>query len=109
MGTREIALVLFDERQRLQCSRCASHEEEIQMLRKTLVTLTAVAALGLGSAAMAAHGGEGGGGFGGGAGFGRSGGFGGAGVAAPSGSAAPMMMRGGSVGPMTRGGMMATA
>jgi hypothetical protein len=72
------------------------------MLRKTLVTLVSIAALGLGSAAMAAHGGGGGGGGGGGhgggagfgcgggfggGGFGRGGGFGGAGVAAtPRGS-----------------------
>jgi hypothetical protein len=37
-----------------------------QMLRKTLFTLVSVAALGLGSAAMAAHGGGGGKGGGGG-------------------------------------------
>jgi hypothetical protein len=78
------------------------------MLRKTLMTLTAVAALSVGSAAMAAgggHGGRGGGGHGGG---GWSGGAR-AGVAAmPGGGAGPMMMRG-SVGQVTRGGPMTTA
>src|SRR6516162_1799862 len=47
-----------------------------EMLRKTLITLTAVAALGIGSTAMAAHGGGGGGGGGG---HGGGGGFGGGG------------------------------
>jgi hypothetical protein len=89
------------------------------MLRKTLVALTAIAALGLGSAAMAAHGGGGGGGHGGGGGGGGgfagaahgfgAGGGGFAGGGWHGGSAGPMMMRGGSVGPVTRGGPMTTA
>lgn len=69
------------------------------MLRKTLITMTAIAALGVGSPAMAAHGG---GGFGGGraGGFGGShlGGFAGPGIAAAHGggsafahAAAPMV------------------
>jgi hypothetical protein len=91
------------------------------MLRKTLITLTAIAALGVGSTAMAMHGGGGGGGggsgghgggFGGGGGFAGAGhGFGGGGFAGGGwhgGSAGPMMMRGGSVGPVTRGGPMTT-
>jgi hypothetical protein len=98
------------------------------MLRKTLVTLTAVAALGVGSAAMAAHGGGGGGGGGGGhgGGFGGSGGFGGGGGFAGAahgfgggggfagggwhgGSAGPMMMRGGPMASApTVGGRSAT-
>ena len=80
------------------------------MLRKTLVALVSVAALGLGSAAMAAHGGGGGGGHGGGGGGGPGfgggsfGGVGRAGVAAmPGGSAGPMMMHGGNMGQI-RGG-----
>ena len=72
------------------------------MLRTTLITLTAIAALGVGSAAMAMHGGGGGGGHGGG---GGGGGFGGGGAAAMHGAGAgPMMMHGGSMGragPMT--------
>ena len=104
------------------------------MLRKTLITLTAVAALGIGSTAMAAHGGGGGGGGGGhggggggggfgggghGGGFGGGGGFAGArgfgggggfvGGGWHGGNAGPMMMRSGSVGPVTRGGPMTTA
>jgi hypothetical protein len=94
------------------------------MFRKTLFTLVSVAALGFGSAAMAAHGGGRGGGVGGGGGFGgaasfgggggggsfgRGGSFGGAGIAAaPRGAAGPMMMHGGNMGPM-RGRPMATA
>ncbi|MFZ2075836.1 MAG: hypothetical protein WAV38_04125 [Xanthobacteraceae bacterium] len=95
------------------------------MFRKTLFTLVSVAALGFGSAAMAAHGGGRGGGGGGGGGgfggaasfgggggggsFGRGGSFGGAGIAAaPRGAAGPMMMHGGNLGPM-RGRPMATA
>jgi len=99
------------------------------MLRKTLITLISVAALGFGSAAMAAHGGGGGGGgmggggghggggggfaggmgggggmgaggFAGGRGFSGGGGFGGGGWR--GGGAGPMVMHGG-VGPMTRG------
>ena len=70
------------------------------MLRKTLVTLTAIAALSLGSTAMAAHGGGGGGGGGHAAGFGGGGGgFGGggdgrAGVAAVPGSAGGLRIQG---------------
>jgi hypothetical protein len=89
------------------------------MLRKTFITLTAVAALGVASAAMAAMGGGGrgggsmgggGGGMMGGSGMGRGGSFGGAGIAAmPRGGAGPMMMRGGNVGPMTRGAPITTA
>jgi hypothetical protein len=104
------------------------------MIRKTLIALTAVAALGIGSTAMAAHGGGGGGGGGGhggggggggfGGGGGHGGGFGGGGGFAGArgfsggggfagggwhgGNAGPMMMRG-SVGPVTRGGPMTTA
>jgi hypothetical protein len=83
--------------------------EEVVMTRKTFVTLVSIAALGLGSTAVAAQGRGGGGGVlhgggGGFGGFGRGGGFGGAGVAAvPRGGAGPMMMQGG------RGGPMATA
>ncbi len=72
------------------------------MLRKTLSTLTAIAALGVGSTAMAMHGGGGGGG--------GHGGGGGGGIAAMHGSVmGPTMMHGGSMGPMTRGGPMTTA
>jgi hypothetical protein len=85
------------------------------MLRKTLMTLTAVAALGVGSAAMAAGGGHGGGGGGGHGGGGWGGGGGGwsggarAGVAAmPGGGAGPMMMHGGNMGSI-RGGPMTAA
>jgi len=83
------------------------------MLRKTLVTLVSVAALGLGSVAMAAHGGGGGGGIGGGgagfAGGGSRSGFGGAGLGTMSRSGArPLMMNGGNMGPI-HGGPMATA
>jgi hypothetical protein len=108
------------------------HSGGTEMLRKTLITLTAVAALGVGSTAMAAHGGGGGGGgghgggggggfgggghgggFGGGGGFAGARGFGGGGGFAGGGwhggNAGPMMMRGGSVGPVTRGGPMTTA
>jgi hypothetical protein len=49
------------------------HSGGTEMLRKTLITLTAVAALGIGSTAMAAHGGSGGGGGGGGHGGGGGG------------------------------------
>jgi hypothetical protein len=79
------------------------------MLRKTLMTLTAVAALGVGSAAIAAGGGHGGGGGGGhGGGGGWSGGAR-AGVAAmPGGGAGPMMMHGGNMGSI-RGGPMTAA
>ena len=86
------------------------------MLRKTLVTLTAIVALAAGSTAMAAHGGGGGGhggGFGGGGGFAGAHGFGGGGGFAGGGwhggGPGPMVMRGGSVGPVTRGGLMKTA
>ena len=75
------------------------------MLRKTLITLPAIAALGVGSTAMAMHGGGGGGG-----GHGGGGGGWGGGIAAVHGSVmGPMMMHGGSMGPMTRGGPMTTA
>jgi hypothetical protein len=69
------------------------------MLRKTLVTLTAIAALGVGSTAMAAHmGGGGGGGWGGGG-------------SMMHGGRAPMMGGGGSMGGpmMMHGGPMTTA
>jgi hypothetical protein len=77
----------FGQRKRLQCSCCASHGKKNPMLRKTLVLLMAIAALGLGSTAMAKHGGGHrssahggsvyrGGGYGGG---GYSGGYGGGG------------------------------
>lgn len=80
------------------------------MLRKTFITLTAVGALGVASAAMAAMGGGHGGGMVGGSGLGRGGSFGAASVAAmPRGSAGPMMMRGGNIGSMTRGGPITTA
>lgn len=65
------------------------------MLRKTLTTLVSVAALGVGSAAMAAHGG--GGGWGGGGGMMHGGGR------------APMMGAGSTGGPMTHGGPMTAA
>ena len=73
------------------------------MLRKTLITLTAIAALGVGSTAMAMHGGGGGGGHGGGwgGGGGHGWGGGGAGFAAMHGSmmhAGPMV-----TAPMTGG------
>jgi hypothetical protein len=86
------------------------------MLRKTLMTLTAIAVLGAGSTAMAMHGGGGGGhgggsmggGMGVGGGVGRGGSFGGAGIATMSrGSAGPMMMRGGNIGAMTHSPMTA--
>jgi hypothetical protein len=76
-------------------------EEDI-MLRKTLATLTAIAALGLGSTAMAMHGGgggHGGGGWGGGGhGGGGWGGGVGAGAAMHGTGVAPMMMH---ASPMT--------
>lgn len=87
------------------------------MLRKAFITLTAVAGLGIASTAMAAmgggHGGGGmasGGGMMGGSGLGRGGSFGAAGIAAmPGGGARSMMMHGGNIGPMTRGGPITTA
>ena len=91
------------------------------MLRKTLITLMAVAALGAGSTAMAMHGGGGGGGHGGGGGGGGygggghgggySGGGGGPGLAATrGGTTGPMMMHGtGGMGPMMQGSKMVTA
>jgi hypothetical protein len=64
------------------------------MLRKTLGTVTAISALCVGSAAMAAHMGGGGGGWGGGGGM-------------MHGGRAPMTMNGGgSMGPTMRGGPM---
>jgi hypothetical protein len=105
-----------------------SHSGGTEMLRQTLITLTAVAALGIGSTAVAAHSGGGGGGghggggggwgggghgggFGGGGGFAGARSFGGGGSFAGGGwrggNAGPMMMRGGSVGPVTRGTMTA--
>ena len=63
------------------------------MLRKTLITLTAIAALGVGSTAMAKHGGGGGGGWGGGN---HSAGIRGPSIGAMHGSGTgPMMMHGG--------------
>jgi hypothetical protein len=100
--------------------KCNFHSGGTEMLRQTLITLTAVAALGIGSTAMAAHGGGvgghggggggghwggGGGGFGGGGAFAGARSFGGGGYAGGGwrgGSAGPMMMRG-SMGPVTRG------
>jgi hypothetical protein len=93
------------------------------MLRKTFFTLVSVAALGLGSAAMAARGGGGGGGGGGhgsgGGGHVGGGGWGGGGggwsgggrasvAAMPGGSAGPMMIHGGNMDSI-RGSPMATA
>jgi hypothetical protein len=67
------------------------------MLSKTLITLTAITALGAGSVALAAHGG-GGGGWGGGGGMMHGGGR------------APMMGGGGGMGgPMMHGGPMTAA
>ena len=81
----------------------------------SLIIVGAVAALGVGSAAMAAGGGHGGGGGGGHGGGGWGGGGGGwsggarAGVAAmPGGGAGPMMMHGGNMGSI-RGGPMTAA
>jgi hypothetical protein len=93
---------LFAQAPRLPVSHRKSREEEI-MLRKTLITLVSVGALGFGSTAMAMHGGGGGhgGGWGGGA---RS--FGGAGFAGPRGGMGPMMMHGASMGPMTHAAPM---
>jgi len=63
------------------------------MLRKTLITLTAIAALCVGSTAMAMHGGGGGGGWGGGN---HSAGIRGPSIGAMHGSGGgPMMMHGG--------------
>src|SRR5437763_9539226 len=76
-----------------------------EMLRKTLVTLTAVAALSVGSTAFAMHGG-GGGGHGSGGGWGGGGGGhgwgGGAGFAATRGATMSPAMHG-PTGPMTTG------
>src|SRR5215472_8877000 len=63
---REISLVFFGQRQRLRSSVAVSRGGK-SMLRKTLIALMAIAALGMGSTAMAMHGG--GGGFGGGGGW----------------------------------------
>jgi hypothetical protein len=67
---------LSDKAQRLT-SIISQSREELVMLRKTLVTLVSVAALALGSAAMAGKGGGGRGGGGGGGGGGMGGGGGG--------------------------------
>jgi hypothetical protein len=77
------------------------------MLRKTVFTLTAVAALAVGSTAMAMHGGGGsGGGHGGGwGGGGHGGGFGGGGGwHGGVGGAGLAAVHGGGMGPMMRGG-----
>ena len=66
------------------------------MLRKTLGTVTAISAICVGSAAMAAHMGGGGGGWGGGGGM-------------MHGGRAPMMNGGGSMGPTMRAGPMTGA
>jgi hypothetical protein len=90
------------------------HSGGTEMIRKTLITLTALAALGIGSTAMAGHGGggHGGGGHGGGGGWGGGAGMhsggggwgGGPGLSgARPGGMAPMTMRGANAMPMTRG------